>query len=519
MATTVPQSIRDAFTKAKAGTQPLTYTDGEGYQWLALSPQTYGGGDQGASTVDGIYMGGGGPISGYRRADRPGSHPGTIGNEALFYGADGNYTHSSQNDAVGIMGNPLFGAALIAALATGGASLGALGGSGAAAGAGAAGAGAAGAGSAGLAGLGSVTAGAGGYGAGMGLGAGFGAGAGGLGLGSSFGAGALGLEAGMAGLGAAGAAGAGAAMGAGAEGLGYGSGFGSSLSGGMGTSVPGGAGYGSVGSSFAPEAISAGTYGASAGGLEGAMGGLGSAGSLGSAAAGAAGLGGGGGGGGNGAGGFNWGSLVGPAVSAIGGVAGANAAKDAASAQLQAAREAQAKLEPWYQAGGNALTRLQELLGIGGNKGAADYGSAAKDFGASDFQADPGYAFRKAEGEKALTRAASAGGGLGSGKYLKDAMSWNQGQASQEYDRSFNRFYTSRQNKLSPFQSLAGQGQTTAQTMGDLSTQAGNAAAAGKVGQANALTNAIGQGYSMYQNSQQSDQNNQLMNLLLRRGA
>jgi hypothetical protein len=63
MATTVPQSIRDQFAKAKAGTQGLSLTDEEGYQWIALSPQTYGGGDQGASTVDGIYMGGGGPIS------------------------------------------------------------------------------------------------------------------------------------------------------------------------------------------------------------------------------------------------------------------------------------------------------------------------------------------------------------------------------------------------------------------------------------------------------------------------
>jgi hypothetical protein len=509
MATQIPQSIRDQFAKAALTRDGLVVTDDEGYQWVAMTPNTSENG-----IGDMLYSGGGGTISGYRRGAAPGVHPGTLNSPTAFYNPQGDFSHTYSDKGVGIMGDPLFGAALIAALATGGASLGAMGAG--SAGAGAAGAGAAGAagGSAGLAGLGSVTAGAGGYGAGMGLGSGFGAG-----MASTYGAGALGLDAAMAGLGTAGAAGAGAAMGAGAADFGGASGFGSSLSGGMGTNVPAGAGYGSVGGGFAPEAISAGTYGASAGGLEGAMAGLGTAGSVGSAAAGAAGLGGGGGGGGNGAGGFNWGSLIGPAVSAIGGVNSANAAKDAASAQLQAAREAQAKLEPWYQAGGNALNRLQEMLGIGGNKGAADYGSAARDFGASDFQADPGYAFRKAEGEKALTRAASAGGGLGSGKYLKDAMAWNQGQASQEYDRSFNRFYTARQNKLSPFQSLAGQGQTTAQTMGDLSTQAGNAAAAGKVGQANAFTNALGQGYSMYQNSQQQDQNNQLMNLLLRRGS
>jgi hypothetical protein len=479
MATQVPQSIRDQFAKAKAGTDGLALTDDEGYQWIALSPQMSGGGDSGEMR-DAVYMGGGGPISSYRRADRPGVHPGTIGNEALFYGADGNYTHSSQNDAVGIMGSPLFGAALIAALATGGASLGAMGGSGAAAGAGTAG------------GLGggfgaSLT---GGIGTAVPAGAGFGTVGGSLGgtLAGTYGAGALGLEGAMAGLGTAGAAGAGAAMGASSGGFGSGSGYGGSLTGGMGTNVPSGAGYGSYGSSFAAPAAEGGGFLSSLTG-------------------------------GGGAGGFNWGSLVGPAVSAIGGVAGANAAKDAANAQLQAAREAQAKLEPWYQAGGNALNRLQELLGIGGNKGAADYGSAAKDFGASDFQADPGYAFRKQEQERSLQRAAAASGGLGSGKYLKDAMSYSGGLASQEYNNSFNRFQTARANKLSPFQSLAGQGQTAAGTVADLSTQAGNAAAAGKVGQANALTNALGQGLSMYNSSQQADQNNQLMNLLLRRGA
>lgn len=222
--------------------------------------------------------------------------------------------------------------------------------------------------------------------------------------------------------------------------------------------------------------------------------------------------------GGGEAGAFDWTKLIGPAISAVGGIAGANAASSAADAQLQAAREAQAKMEPWYQAGGNSLTRLQELLGIGGNKLAPDYGSAGRDFGMADFNADPGYAFRKSEGEQGLQRAASASGGLGSGKFLKDAMGFNQGLASQDWNNSFNRFQTARTNKLNPLQSLAGLGQSAAGTIGDLSTQGGNAIAAGKVGQANALTNAIGQGYSMYQNSQQADQNNSLMNLFLRRG-
>jgi hypothetical protein len=330
----------------------------------------------------------------------------------------------------------------------------------------------------------------------MGLGAGFGAGAGGLGLGSTFGAGALGLEGAMAGLGAAGAAGAGAAMGAGAEGLGYGSGYGSSLSGGMGTNVPAGAGYGSVGGSFAPEAFSAGTYGAGAGGLEGAMAGLGSAGSVGSAAAGAAGLGG-GGGGGSGTQGFNWGSLVGPAINGIGGLVGANAAKDAAAIQAQAAREAREMFKPWIDNGGWAIGQAGNMLGRNGAE-------AAK----NAFAMDPGAQFRREQGEQGLTRAASAAGGLGSGKYLKDAMRFNSGLASQEFGNSVNRLL-----------GVAGMGQTATGSGADYLTQGANASAAGKVGSANALTNAVGQGWSMYQNSQQQDQNNQFMNMLLRRGS
>jgi hypothetical protein len=61
-------------------------------------------------------------------------------------------------------------------------------------------------------------------------------------------------------------------------------------------------------------------------------------------------------------------------------------------------------------------------------------------------------------------------------------------------------------------------GQSAANTIGEYGTQAGNAAAAGKVGQTNAWTNALTQGYSMYQNNQQQNQNNALMQQFLMRG-
>lgn len=219
-----------------------------------------------------------------------------------------------------------------------------------------------------------------------------------------------------------------------------------------------------------------------------------------------------------GSGGFDWTSLIGPGLSAVGGIAGAVASKSAADSQLAALDKAAALSEPWRQAGSNALTRLQELLGIGGNAGASDYGSAARDFTLADFNKDPGYEFRQSEGEKGLQRAASAQGGVGSGKFLKDAMRFSQGLAAEEINRAFNRFHVNRSSKLNPLQSMAGQGQTAAGTLGEYATQGGNAKAAGTVGMANSLTNAIGQGWSMYQGQQQQNQTNALLNQLLRRG-
>jgi hypothetical protein len=222
---------------------------------------------------------------------------------------------------------------------------------------------------------------------------------------------------------------------------------------------------------------------------------------------------------GDAAGGFNWGSLIGPALNAVGGIAGANAASSAADAQLQAAREAAALQEPFRQGTIKGMNRLLDLLGVSGNTGAEGYGSAARPFGMADFQADPGAEFRRQQGEQGLQRAASAAGGLGSGKFLKDAMSFNSGLASQEYGNAFNRFQTNRASVLNPLQSLMGAGQTAANTIADYGTQGANAQAAGKVGQANAWNNAIGQGYSMYQNSQQADQNRLFTNALMDRWA
>jgi hypothetical protein len=180
---------------------------------------------------------------------------------------------------------------------------------------------------------------------------------------------------------------------------------------------------------------------------------------------------------------------------------GASASKSAASSQAAAADRA-AELQnqqfqqtrqdqmPWLKAGEQALNKLIPMT---------DYTK----FGMDQFTADPGYAFRLSEGQKALDRSAAARGGLISGGALKAAQRYGQDMGSQEYMNAFNRYQTERSAALNPLQSLAGVGQTAATNLGtmgaanaanvgNLITGGAAAQAAGRIGQANAITGGLG---------------------------
>jgi hypothetical protein len=170
--------------------------------------------------------------------------------------------------------------------------------------------------------------------------------------------------------------------------------------------------------------------------------------------------------------------------------------------------------EPFRQAGLKGQNRLLELLGLSEDKTAPGYGKyATAEFGMDKFTADPGYAFRMSEGMKALERSAAARGGLLSGATLKGTQRYGQDLASQEYQNAFNRYQAERAGTLNPYQALAGTAQTSANTLtnaaGNLGQQlgsniigAGNAQAAGQIGQANAIVGGLGQGINFYQNQQ-----------------
>ncbi len=213
----------------------------------------------------------------------------------------------------------------------------------------------------------------------------------------------------------------------------------------------------------------------------------------------------------------------------------ADAALQASEAQAAASRYASdlqerqyqqnvARQQPFYEAGVNALPELVQA-------------SRYTPFGQEQFQADPGYAFRLSEGQKALERSAAARGGLISGGALKAATRFGQDMGSQEYTNAFNRYQTERQARLNPLQSLTGMSQTTAAGLGAAGqnmassvggygmaganataggmTDAAAARASGYVGGANALTSGLGQYLSYSQNQQQQ---NTLNDYLRRQG-
>jgi hypothetical protein len=189
----------------------------------------------------------------------------------------------------------------------------------------------------------------------------------------------------------------------------------------------------------------------------------------------------------------------------------ANAANNAAALQKQQFDQQMALQEPYRQAGLTGQNRLMELMGLGGDTGAAGYGKYAKDFSAADYQQDPGYQFRLGEGLKQLSHAAGARGGLISGQTMKGMEDYAQNSASNEYQNAFNRYQTNRSNQLQPLGNLMTSGQSAASNQagqagqygvnaGNMMVQAGQANAAGQIGMANSLASGLSSGASAYQN-------------------
>jgi hypothetical protein len=132
----------------------------------------------------------------------------------------------------------------------------------------------------------------------------------------------------------------------------------------------------------------------------------------------------------------------------------ANASSDRALAlQQRMYDESIARQQPYYQAGVNALP--------GYLKGIAAGGEFVRPFTMADFNADPGYAFRLLEGQKALDRQAAARGGLISGSALKAAQRYGQDMGTQDYGRALQDFYGRQEIARNAAAGVAGYGPTS----------------------------------------------------------
>lgn len=137
--------------------------------------------------------------------------------------------------------------------------------------------------------------------------------------------------------------------------------------------------------------------------------------------------------------------------------------------QLAALREAQAKAvpvyEPYQQFGQQSLNALARGMGLTPGAGSGAFMSEPS---LSQLQMDPGYAFRRQQGEQAIQRQMAAGGLGASGSALKAATRFGQDMASQEYGNAYNRFMQNRANQVAMLQGGANTGFGAAQGVGNI---------------------------------------------------
>ena len=163
------------------------------------------------------------------------------------------------------------------------------------------------------------------------------------------------------------------------------------------------------------------------------------------------------------------------------GLMGMSAASTAANAQIQAAEMAdqtqltmynqtRADEAPWRNTGGAAVTKLAGMVNAG----------------PGNYKQNPGYLAQLAQGTATSNNAAASQGLLLSGAQQQNLTTYGQNAAAGDYQNFLNQYYQS----LTPYQSLAGLGQTAvgqtnqtgmnaANQIGSNQLYAGNARASG----------------------------------------
>ena len=208
--------------------------------------------------------------------------------------------------------------------------------------------------------------------------------------------------------------------------------------------------------------------------------------------------------------------------SLVGGLFGANASSNAASAQAGAANNATAmqgqmfntvmgNLQPYMGAGTNALNNLTSYLNPSATGGPGGAPGLLHTFGASDLNANlaPNYQFQLGQGMAQLSNQNAATGGAGGGNAFAGEQAYAQNMAGSAYQNAFNNYQTNQNNIYSRLGNLAqlGQASSTGQASGaplfasGMSNSiigAGNAQAAGNIGVANALSGGLNNAAGYY---------------------
>ena len=176
------------------------------------------------------------------------------------------------------------------------------------------------------------------------------------------------------------------------------------------------------------------------------------------------------------------------------------AADEASDAQREAARRAErierennaqirSDFAPYREAGGSALTKYADSLGLNGD-------AAREDF-RTDFRADPGYQFSFDEGTRAVQGSAAAKGGLLSGGAMRALTRYGTGLADQQYGSYLDRFKGLADTGLNAAAQTGSFGAQSAGRQGQYALDAGAAQAGGYLGMAQGVNGAISNGLQL----------------------
>jgi hypothetical protein len=174
----------------------------------------------------------------------------------------------------------------------------------------------------------------------------------------------------------------------------------------------------------------------------------------------------------------------------IGGGAAEKAASEEASA-INAATQAEvnmynqtvAREQPWVTAGTNALSTVQNALGLGsGGTGSIN---------PATFTGSPGYQFQLQQGLGAVQNQATTSGGPLSGNALKALQTYGTGLANQDWYNYLSQVTGLSNTGAQAAANLGATGTSVANSIAGNTIAGGQAQAAGTVGAANAVTSGL----------------------------